>query len=198
MRKANVMNSGMRRNVDVIMNNVKHIIAETGSGNFHIGTGWLTDKNTVGIPPGNDRPYIDMYTNKTLVYAAFVCVPPEFAKAVRNLPPCDKFRTDYFYRPRPELKKESKYNADKKSDDDISYTMSLMISDGVIGSGCIMNSDIPDNVFTIPSLRVALTAAYAHKIPIRHIAKSCGEWKGDYPIIKHRFLNAHKNTDFEK
>ena len=55
----------------------------------------------------------------------------------------------------------------------------------VIGGpvGSISNSDIPDNVFTIPTLRAALTAAYNHKIPIRIIRKRCGEWKNDYPVF---------------
>lgn len=175
----------MRRNFNAIMNYVKRFIdrtyvAGTGPNKYYIGSGPLTVENTVGIPPASDRPYVDMYTYRDSVFASFVCVPPEFARSVRNLPPCDKFMTDYFYRPRPEKMK------DKNATTNDMYSMSLMIARGsVIGGpvGSISNSDIPDNVFTIPTLRAALTAAYNHKIPIRIIRKRCGEWKNDYPAF---------------
>ena len=174
----------MRRNFNAIMNYVKRfidrtVVAGTGPNKYYIGSGPLTVENTVGIPPASDRPYVDMYTYRDSVFASFVCVPPEFARSVRNLPPCDKFMTDYFYRPRPEKMK------DKNATTNDMYSMSLMIARGsVIGDpvGSISNSDIPDNVFTIPTLRAALTAAYNHKIPIRIIRKRCGEWKNDYPV----------------
>lgn len=173
----------MRRNFNAIMNYVKRfidrtVVAGTGPNKYYIGSGPLTVENTVGVPPASDRPYVDMYTYRDSVFASFVCVPPEFARSVRNLPPCDKFMTDYFYRPRPEKMK------DKNATTNDMYSMSLMIARGsVIGGpvGSISNSDIPDNVFTIPTLRMALTAAYNHKIPIRIIRKRCGEWKNDYP-----------------
>lgn len=178
----------MIRNFNAIMNNVKRIIGGTvvaGTGpdkpKPYIGSGWLTAENTVGVPPVGDRPYIDMYTYRDSVFASFVCVPPEFARSVRNLPPCDKFKTDYFYRPRPEKMK------DKNATTNDVYSMSLML-----GAGDLMhvtnahknmsNSTIPDNVFTVPTLRAALTAAYNHKIPVRLIRKRCGEWKNDYPV----------------
>lgn len=174
----------MRRNFNAIMNYVKRfigrtVVAGTGPNKYYIGSGPLTVENTVGIPPASDRPYVDMYTYRDSVFASFACVPPEFARSVRNLPPCDKFMTDYFYRPRPEKMK------DKNTTTNDVYSMSLMIASGsVIGGpvGSISNSDIPDNVFTIPTLRAALTAAYNHKIPIRIIRKRCGEWKNDYPV----------------
>ena len=156
------------------------VVAGTGPNKYYIGSGPLTVENTVGIPPVSDRPYVDMYTYRDSVFASFVCVPPEFARSVRNLPPCDKFMTDYFYRPRPEKMK------DKNATTNDMYARSLMIACGsVIGGpvGSISNSDIPDNVFTIPTLRAALTAAYNHKIPIRIIRKRCGEWKNDYPVF---------------
>ena len=174
----------MRRNFNAIMNYVKRfigrtVVAGTGPNKYYIGSGPLTVENTVGIPPASDRPYVDMYTYRDSVFASFACVPPVFARSVRNLPPCDKFMTDYFYRPRPEKMK------DKNATTNDMYSMSLMIASGsVIGGpvGSISNSDIPDNVFTIPTLRAALTAAYNHKIPIRIIRKRCGEWKNDYPV----------------
>ena len=172
----------MRRNFNAIMNYVKRfigrtVVAGTGPNKYYIGSGPLTVENTVGIPPVSDRPYVDMYTYRDSVFASFVCVPPEFARSVRNLPPCDKFMTDYFYRPRPEMK-------DKNATTNDVYSMSLMMAGIVLGDpvGSITNSDIPDNVFTIPTLRAALTAAYNHKIPIRIIRKRCGEWKNDYPV----------------
>lgn len=184
MRQNNDVIMNNVRNINVIMNNVKNIIAETGPddfrNDFRIRSGPLTARNTVGIPPVDDRPYIDMYTYKDSIYTAFACVPPEFARLVRNLPPCDKFKTNYFYRPRPE-----KMNAVKNSavTNNI-YSMSLMIAGGMIDiQGNLSNLDIPDNVFIIPTLRAALTAAYNHKIPIRHIGRRCGEWKNDYPIF---------------
>lgn len=177
----------MRRNFNAIMNYVKKfigrtVIAGTGPNKYYIGSGPLTVENTVGVPPVSDRPYVDMYTYRDSVFASFACVPPEFARSVRNLPPCDKFMTDYFYRPRPEKMK------DKNATTNDMYSMSLMLASGsVIGGpvGSISNSDIPDNVFTIPTLRAALTAAYNHKIPIRIIRKRCGEWKNDYPVSRY-------------
>lgn len=144
--------------------------------------GQLTKKNTIGIPPASDRPYIDVYTYTNLLFSTFVCVPPDLAKAVRNLPPCDRFATSYFYRPRPEITSNSEpaYNGKRHIENNINCTLSLMLT------GRVKNTDIPDNVFTLPTLRNALTAAYNNKLRIRLIRKKCGEWNDDYPVLEKR------------